>query len=72
MQNLLFSSLFKKNIIIKIYTSIILPVALYGYKTWSPTLKEKCRLTVLRRIFAPKREKVKGEWGKVYNEELNP
>jgi hypothetical protein len=26
---------------------------------------------VLRRIFGPKREEVKGEWRKLHNEELN-
>jgi hypothetical protein len=26
---------------------------------------------VLRRIFGPKRDEVKGEWRKLYNEELN-
>jgi hypothetical protein len=26
---------------------------------------------VLRRIYDPKRDKVKGEWRKLYNEELN-
>jgi hypothetical protein len=26
---------------------------------------------VLRRIFLPKREEVKGEWKKIHNEELN-
>jgi len=27
---------------------------------------------VLRRIFAPKRDEVTGEWRKLHNEELNP
>jgi len=26
---------------------------------------------VLRRIFRPKRDEIKGEWGKLYNEKLN-
>jgi len=39
-------------------------------------LSEKRRLRVLenrvlRRIFGPKRDKVKGEWRKLHNEELN-
>jgi hypothetical protein len=54
-QNLLSSTLLSKNIKIKIYRTIILPVVLYGYKTWSPTLREERRLRVLRRIFGPKR-----------------
>jgi hypothetical protein len=28
--------------------------------------------SVLRRIFGPKRNEVRGEWRKLYNEELNP
>jgi hypothetical protein len=50
-----------KNIKIKIYTTVLLPVVLYGCETWSPTLREEHRLRVfengmLRRIFGPKRE----------------
>jgi hypothetical protein len=48
-----------KNIKIRIYKSIILPVVLYGCETWSLTLSEEHRLRVfekrvLRRIFLPK------------------
>jgi len=44
--------------------------------TWSLTLREERRLRlfenrVLRKIFGPKRDKVTGEWRKLYNEELN-
>jgi hypothetical protein len=51
---------------IKIYRTIILPVALYGCETWSLALKEECRLRVsenriLRRILGPKRDKVTEE-----------
>jgi hypothetical protein len=65
-----------KNIKIKIYRTIISPVALYGCKTWSVTLREESRLRVfenrvLRRLFEPKKEEVTGEWRKLYNEELN-
>jgi hypothetical protein len=38
------------------YRTIILPV-LYGCETWSLTLREECRLRVLR-IFGLKRDKV--------------
>jgi hypothetical protein len=31
---------------IKIYKTIILPVVLYGYETWSLTLREEHRLRV--------------------------
>jgi len=74
----LYSCLLSKNLKIKIYRTIILPVVLYGCETWSLTLKEKRRLRVyenmhrvLRRIFGPKRDKVTGEWRKLHNEELN-
>ena len=40
-QNLLSSRLLSKNVKIKIYRTIILPVVLYGCETWSLTLKEK-------------------------------
>jgi hypothetical protein len=60
--NLLSSYLLSKNVKIRIYKMIILPVALYGYGTWSLTLREKHRLRVfenmvLRRIFGPKRDR---------------
>jgi len=42
-QNLLSSSLLFKNIKIKIYRNIISPVVLYGYETWSFTLREEQR-----------------------------
>jgi len=63
-QNLWFSSLLSKNLKIKIYRTIILPVVLYGCETWSLTLREERRLRmfasrVLRRIFGPKRDEVK-------------
>jgi hypothetical protein len=48
----------------KIHRTIILPVLLYGCETWSLTLREECRLRVLRRIFGPMRDEVKGEWRK--------
>ena len=74
-QNLLSSSLLSKNLKFKIYRTIILPVVLYGYETWSLTLREEHRLRVfenrvLRRIFDPKRDGVTGEWRKLHNEEL--
>jgi hypothetical protein len=54
---------------------IILPVVLYGCETWSLTVRVEHRLRVfenrmLRRIFGPKRDEVKGEWRKLHNEEL--
>jgi hypothetical protein len=56
--------------------TIILPVVLYGYETWSLTLREQHRLrvfenSVLRRIFGPKRDEVTGGLRILYNEELH-
>ena len=45
-QNLLSFSLLSKNLKIKIYRTIMLPVVLYGCETWSLTLREECRLRV--------------------------
>ena len=75
-QNILSSSLLSKNIKIKIYRTIILPVVFYGYETLSLTLREERRLRVfenrvLRKIFGPNRVEVTGERGKLRNEELN-
>ena len=76
MQKLFSSRLLSKNLKIKIYRTIILPVVLYGYETWSLILREEHRLRVfdnrgLRKIFGPKRNGVRGEWRKLHNEELN-
>jgi hypothetical protein len=51
-------------------------VLLYGYETWSLTLREEHRLRVfenrvLRRIFGPKRDEATGGWRKMHNEELH-
>ena len=67
-QNLLFSRLLSKSLKIKIYRTIILPVALYGCETWSLTLQEESKLRafenmVLRRIFGPRRDEVTGNGG---------
>jgi hypothetical protein len=56
-----------KNIKIRIYKTIILPVVLYGCKTWDLTLREEHRLRVfeirvLRRIFGQRRGEVTGDW----------
>ena len=70
------SRLLSKNLKIKIYRTIILPVVLYGCETWSLTLREERKLRVFenrvfRRIFGRRREKVTGEWRRLHNEELN-
>jgi hypothetical protein len=70
------SRLLSRNVKVKIYKTIILPVLLYGCETWSLRLREEHRLRVfenrvLRIIFGPKRDEVKGEWRKLHNEELH-
>ena len=76
MQNLLSSRLLSKNLKIKIYRTIILPVVLFGCEAWSLTLSEERKLRVfenmvLRRIFGPRRDEVTGEWRRLRSEELN-
>jgi hypothetical protein len=68
-QSLLSSHLLSRNVKVKIYKTIILPVVLYGCESWSLTLREERRLRVLenrvlRRIFGPKRAEVTGGWRK--------
>jgi hypothetical protein len=74
-QNLLSSRLISKNLKIKIYKTVILPIVLYGCETWSLTLREEHRLRVfgnrvLRRICGPKREE-DGSWRKLHNDKLH-
>jgi hypothetical protein len=64
-----------KNKKIKIYIIIILPVVLYGCVAWPLTLGKERRLRVyengvLRRIFRPKEDKVRGECRGLHNEGL--
>ena len=61
------SQLLSKNVKVKIYKTVILPVILYGCETWTLTLREEKRLQVLenkvlRKIFGPKRDDQTGEW----------
>jgi hypothetical protein len=68
--------LLSKNMKIRIYKTIILPVVRYGCETWSLTLREEYRLRVfenrvLRRILGRKRDEVTGGWRKLHNEELH-
>jgi hypothetical protein len=62
-----------KNLKIRIYETVILPVVLYGHETWSLSLREGLRVfenRVLKRIFLPKRDEVMGGWRKLQDEEL--
>jgi hypothetical protein len=66
-QNLLSSRLLSKNIKIRIYKTIILPVVLHGCEILSTTLRVEQSLMVfekrmLRRIFEPKRNKMTEGW----------
>jgi hypothetical protein len=75
-QNISSSRLLSKNLKIKIYRNIILPIVLYGCGTWSLTLREERKLRVfknkvLRRIFGPRRDEVTGDWRRLHNGELN-
>jgi hypothetical protein len=75
-QNLLSSRLLSKNVKIRIYKTIILPLVLHGCETWSLTLREEHRLRVfenrvLRKIFGPTRDEVIGGWRKLHKEELH-
>jgi hypothetical protein len=65
-----------KNVKVRIYKTIILPVVLYGCETWYLTVREKHKLRVfekrvLRRIFWPRRDGVTGGWRKLHKDELH-
>jgi hypothetical protein len=68
------SRLISINLKIKVYKTVILPVVLYGCKTWSLTLREEHNLRIsenrVLRIFGPKREE-DGLWRKLHNDELH-
>jgi hypothetical protein len=75
-QSLLSFCLLCRNVKVKIYKAIILPVVLYGCETWSVTLMVEHRMRVseyrvLRGIFGPKRAEVTGEWRKLHSGELH-
>ncbi|KAJ4427781.1 hypothetical protein ANN_25434 [Periplaneta americana] len=72
-EKILPSSLLSKNVKVRIYKTVILPVVLYGCETWTLALREEHRLRVfenkiLRKIFGDKRD---GEWRKLHNTELH-
>ncbi|KAJ4440720.1 hypothetical protein ANN_08868 [Periplaneta americana] len=75
-EKLLTSSLLSKNLKVRIYITVILPVVLYGCETWTLTLREEHRLRVfenkvLGKIFGAKRDEATGEWRKLHNAELH-
>jgi hypothetical protein len=66
-QNLMSSRFLSKILKIRICKTIILALVLYGYETWSLTVRDEHRLVVfenrvLRRIFGPRRDEVMGGW----------
>ncbi|KAJ4446933.1 hypothetical protein ANN_13635 [Periplaneta americana] len=75
-EELLSSSLLSKNLKVRIYKTVILPVVLYRCETWTLILREEHRLRVfenkvLRKIFGAKRDEVTGELRKLHNAELH-
>jgi len=65
-----------KNLKLKIYRTIILPVFLHWCETWSLTRRKERKLRVfenmmLRRIFGPRKDEVTEERRRLHNEELN-
>jgi hypothetical protein len=65
------SCLLPRNVKVKIYKTIILPVVLYGCKTWSSILREEHRLRRVFEIFRPKRDEVTVKWRKFYSKDLH-
>ncbi|KAJ4446304.1 hypothetical protein ANN_12999 [Periplaneta americana] len=75
-EKLLSSRLLSKNLKVRIYKTVILPVVLYSCETWTLTLREGQRLRefenkVLRETFRAKRDEVTGKWRKLHNAELH-
>ena len=76
LEKILSSRLLSKNLKVKTYKTIILPVVLYGCETWSLTLRQEHRLRVFenkvfRKIFGTKKDEITGDWRKLYNAELH-
>lgn len=74
-QNCLSSSLLSSNIIIKIHRNTIVPVALFGFETWSLALREERELRLsenrlLDKIFGLKRNGLERECRRLHKEKL--
>jgi hypothetical protein len=59
--------LLSKNLKVKIYITIILPVFVYGCETWFLTFIEEqrlraCGIRMLRAIYGPKKNEVMEDW----------
>jgi len=64
-----------KNMKIKTYRAVILPVIFHECGTWSLTYRDEYWLRVfdnraLGQLFGPKRDEVTGEWRRLHNEKL--
>jgi hypothetical protein len=75
-QTLLSFHLLSKNVKVRIYSTIILPVVLHGCESWSLTVREEHKLRLLktrllRRILGPIKDGVTGGWRKLYNVEIH-
>jgi hypothetical protein len=55
---------------VRIYKTVILPMVLYGWETWS-VIWRVFENRVLRRIFGPKRDAVTGGWREQDNEQFH-
>jgi hypothetical protein len=67
-QNLLSSCVLSRNVKIKIYRTIFLPVGMCVHETGCLMFWEECRLRMfenrlLKKIFGPRREAVTRDWG---------
>ena len=76
LEKMLSSRLLSKKLKVKTYKTIVLPVVLYGCKTWSLTLREEHRLRVFenkvhRKIFGAKKDEITCDWRKLHNAELH-
>jgi hypothetical protein len=70
------SRLLSRNVEVRIYKTIILPVVLYECETWYLTVREEHKLRVfenrmLKRIFGPKRDEVTGRCRMLHNDALH-
>jgi hypothetical protein len=54
-----------ENIEVKIYETIIFPLVLYVFETWSLTLRAEHRLTVYEENIGPLRDELKRGWKKL-------
>ena len=76
LEKMLSSRLLSKKLKVNTYKTVILPVVLFGYETWSLALRKEQKFKVfenkvLRTIFGAKKGEITGEWRKLHNAELH-